>query len=42
MKVNFSDGARELREREVLIISRKLNFGLPKKANAVVGKGDTV
>ena len=27
-------------EREVLITSRKLDFGLPKKAKAVVGKGD--
>ena len=29
-------------EREVLITSRKLDFGLPKKAKAVVGKSDTL
>jgi len=29
-------------ERQVLIISKKLDFGVLKKANAVVGKGDTV
>jgi len=28
-------------EREVLITPRKLDFGLPKKVKAVVGKGDT-
>jgi len=26
----------------VLITSRKLDFGLPKKIKAVVGKGDTL
>ena len=29
-------------EREVLTTSRKLDFGLPKKTKAVVGKGDTL
>jgi len=33
-----SEGA----ESEVLITPRKLDFGLPKKAKAVVGKGDTL
>jgi len=29
-------------ERQVLITSRKLEFGLPKKAKAVIGKSDTL
>ena len=33
-----SEGA----ESEVLIMPKKLDFGLPKKSKAVVGKGDTL
>ena len=29
-------------ERQVLITSRKLDFGLPKKAKEVMGKSDTL
>ena len=46
--IGDSDDENELQrrnegaEREVLITPRKLDFGLPKKAKAVVGKGDTL